>query len=46
MSEIKIHRSLHYDGVVEFKSYFEDKENVYIILGLCPNLTLNDMVKR
>jgi len=46
MSEIKIHNSLHHDGIVKFKKYFEDKENVYIILELCPNSSLNDIVKR
>lgn len=46
MSEIKIHKSMSHDGVVNFKSYFEDSENVYIILELCNNLSLNDMVKR
>jgi polo-like kinase 1 len=46
MSEIKIHKSMSHDGVVEFVTYFEDTENVYIILELCSNLSLNEMVKR
>jgi serine/threonine protein kinase len=45
MSEIKIHKSMRHDGVVEFVTYFEDSENVYIILELCANLSLNEMVK-
>ena len=35
MSEIKIHRSLHHSNVVGFEHFFEDAENVYIILELC-----------
>lgn len=46
MSEIKIHKSMKDDGIVKFMTYFEDKENVYIILELCQNLSLNEMVKR
>lgn len=36
-SEIKIHRSLHNEYVVRFEKYFEDKENVYIMLDICHN---------
>jgi len=46
MSEIKIHRQMKHDRVVELQRYFEDKQNVYIVLHLCPNLSLNDMLKR
>lgn len=46
MSEIRIHGSLNHEGVVKFKKYFEDKDFVYIILELCPNSSLNDIVKR
>lgn len=46
MSEIKIHRSLSHNNIVKLQHYFEDKENVYILLDLCPNLSLNDMLKR
>jgi polo-like kinase 1 len=46
MSEIKIHKAMKSDGVVKFVTYFEDKENVYMILELCKNLSLNEMVKR
>ena len=33
--EIDIHRSLSHKHVVGFHGYFEDKDNVYIILELC-----------
>lgn len=45
-SEIAIHRSLDNDKVVRFYDYFEDSENVYIILELCPNQTLNEFMRR
>ena len=35
MSEIKIHRSLKHQFVVQFLHVFEDAENVYILLELC-----------
>ena len=37
LSEIKIHRSLNHPNVVHFEHVFEDGENVYILLELCPN---------
>ena len=37
MSEIKIHKSIHHTNVVGFEHFFEDSENVYILLELCPN---------
>ena len=46
MSEIKRHRSLHNENIVRFDHFFEDDENVYIMLELCCNQTLNDQVKR
>lgn len=46
MSEIKIHRALHHAGVVGFEHFFEDAENVYILLELCHNQTLSELLKR
>ena len=37
MSEIKIHRSLHHIHIVGFEHFFEDSENVYILLEMCTN---------
>ena len=45
-SEIKIHKSLHHPHVVGFEHYFEDTENVYILLELCSNQSLNELIKR
>lgn len=46
MSEIKIHRSLHHPSIVRFEHFFEDDENVYILLELCANQTLNELMRR
>lgn len=46
ISEIKIHKSLHHIQIVAFEHYFEDTENVYILLELCGNQTLNELLKR
>lgn len=45
-SEIKIHRSLNHENVVRFDRYFEDKDNVYIMLDICQNQSLSDLVRR
>lgn len=46
ISEIKIHKSLHQQNIVAFEHYFEDPENVYILLEICDNRTLNELLKR
>ena len=37
LAEIRIHRALSHPSVVRFESFFEDDNNVYIILELCGN---------
>ncbi|CAG9314980.1 unnamed protein product [Blepharisma stoltei] len=46
MSEIKIHRSLRHANIVGFEHFFEDNENVYILLELCPNQTMSELLRR
>jgi len=46
MAEIKIHRSLRHEKIVAFEQFFEDAENVYIILELCSNQTLSELIKK
>jgi polo-like kinase 1 len=46
LSEIKIHRGLVHSTIVKFEHVFEDNENVYILLEMCTNQTLNDLCKR
>lgn len=45
-SEIKIHKSLAHQNIVKFEHYFEDSENVYILLELCKCKTLNELLKK
>ena len=45
-TEIRIHRSLKHTHVVDFRSYFEDKDNVYMIMELCESSTLAQLVKK
>ena len=46
ISEIKIHKSLHHTNIVAFEHYFEDSENVYLLIEICLNQTLNELLKR
>eukprot|EP00523_Entomoneis_sp_CCMP467_P005833 CAMPEP_0168747596 /NCGR_PEP_ID=MMETSP0724-20121128/15741_1 /TAXON_ID=265536 /ORGANISM="Amphiprora sp., Strain CCMP467" /LENGTH=830 /DNA_ID=CAMNT_0008795397 /DNA_START=200 /DNA_END=2692 /DNA_ORIENTATION=- len=45
-TEIKIHRTLKHKNVCEYKHFFEDRDNCYILLELCHNQSLNEMIKR
>nr|CCA26295.1 protein kinase putative [Albugo laibachii Nc14] len=45
-SEIKIHRSLKHNHIVQFKHYFEDAQNAYILLELCRNQSLSELLRR
>lgn len=45
-AEIKIHRTLKHKYVCEYKHFFEDRENCYILLELCHNQSMNEMIKR
>jgi polo-like kinase 1 len=46
ITEIKIHKSLAHPHIVKFEHVFEDHENVYILLEICSNQTLNELIKR
>ena len=43
-SELKIHNRLKNSGICRFEQYFEDEENIYIVLELCPNGSLQEML--
>jgi serine/threonine protein kinase len=45
-TEIKIHRSLNHPHIVRFYQYYEDADNVYILLELCDNNTMNELIRR
>ena len=44
--EIKIHKSLNHPNIVGFEHFFEDKNNIYILLEMCANNTLRDLIKK
>jgi polo-like kinase 1 len=46
MTEIKIHKSLNHPGIVKFEHFFEDCENVFILLELCQNHSLSELIRR
>lgn len=46
ISEIKIHKSLSHNHIVKLHSYIEESEFVYILLDLCSNNTLSELLKR
>lgn len=45
LSEIKIHKSLKHPNIVNFIDCFEDDVNVYILLEICPNQSLMELLK-
>ncbi|KAK6462828.1 kinase-like domain-containing protein [Scheffersomyces coipomensis] len=45
LSEIKIHKSLKHANIVNFIDCFEDDINVYILLEICPNQSLMELLK-
>jgi len=50
-AEIQLHKSLcatmaEGEHIVKFHRFFEDEKNVYILLELCKNQTLADLLKR
>ncbi|POM60725.1 PLK/PLK-UNCLASSIFIED protein Kinase [Phytophthora palmivora] len=45
-SEIKIHKSLQHPQVVQFEHFFEDSDNAYILLELCRNQSMSDLMRR
>ncbi|VDK89410.1 unnamed protein product [Litomosoides sigmodontis] len=44
--EIRIHRTLHHKHIVRMDGFFEDSDNVYILLELCPRRSLMELHKR
>ena len=40
MNELKIHRGIKNPNICFFENWFEDQENIYLILELCPNESL------
>lgn len=44
--EITIHQTLNHANVVKFETFFEDSDNVYILLELCARRSLMELHKR
>ncbi|BFZ55973.1 Cell cycle serine/threonine-protein kinase cdc5/MSD2 [Savitreella phatthalungensis] len=45
LGEIRVHKSMDHPHIVKQRDCFEDDVNVYMILDLCPNGTLMDMLR-
>lgn len=45
-TEIKIHRTLNHNHIVRFERFFEDNHNAYMLLELCANNSMSDLMKR
>ena len=45
IKEIMIHKKMHHPNIVKFEHFFEDGNNVYILLELCENKTMDDLLK-
>lgn len=46
MQEIMIHSELKHPNIVRLEGHFEDFDNVYVLLELCPNRSLMELHKR
>ncbi|QLG74400.1 hypothetical protein HG535_0G02830 [Zygotorulaspora mrakii] len=46
LSEIQIHKSMKHVNIVQFIDCFEDETNVYILLEICPNGSLMELLKK
>ncbi|AQZ10265.1 CDC5 (YMR001C) [Zygosaccharomyces parabailii] len=46
LSEIQIHKSMKHQNIVQFIDCFEDDTNVYILLEICPNGSLMELLKK
>ena len=44
--EIQVHKTMQHPNIVHFVECFEDSLNIYMILELCPNKTLMDMLRK
>lgn len=46
LSEIKIHLSVNHKNIVKLFTYFEDKDFVFLIMEICQNKSVMDLLKR
>ncbi len=45
-SEIQIHKQLNHENIVKFEHFFEDEDNVYIMLELCENKSMSELMRK
>lgn len=45
-SELHIHQQMNNEHVCTFRRYFEDAQNIYMMLDICQNQSLSDLIKR
>lgn len=45
-NEICIHKLFSHKNICKFEHYFEDQKNVYMLMELCSDKTLADVLKR
>eukprot|EP01084_Bolivina_argentea_P006977 13166_1 len=46
ISELKIHSAMQHKNIVKFGRFFEDKQNVYILLELCTNQSMMELTRK
>jgi len=46
LNEVNIHKAMHHTNIVSFKRFFEDTQYAYILLELCPNKTMKELLKK
>ena len=46
LGEVQVHKTMQHPHIVRFVEVFEDNENIYMILELCANRSLMDMLRR
>jgi len=46
VNEVELHKSIKHRFVVDFQGYFEDEENVYILLELCSRKSMVQLLKQ
>jgi len=44
MNELKIHRGIKHSHICFFETWFEDADHIYMLLELCPNRSLYELV--
>ncbi|EPS38413.1 hypothetical protein H072_7860 [Dactylellina haptotyla CBS 200.50] len=46
LGELQVHKTMEHPNIVRFKECFEDPQNVYMILELCSNKSLMDLLRK